>query len=340
MKKTIVSVLAVFLVLAVVAVISAYSGAHWWYYKGSVVSVSEYTDEEILFTVPRGSNPRRIAQELEAQGLVPFAKLNELTFRFFQRGARVQAGVYAINSDDTAAQIWERISAGRQHLFSITFVEGSEFKQWQQQIADHDYIAVENTELTAQLLAERLSGGEYNHIEGLLFPDTYRFYAGTSDTQLYQQAYQRMQSTIAELWELRDRNIPVATPYEALILASIIEKETGAVVERPLVASVFVNRLRTGMRLQSDPTIVYGLGDAYRGVIYRSDIQQTTPYNTYRINGLPPTPIAMPGRAAIAATLEPVESDYYYFVSKNDGTHVFSRTLAEHNRAVQRYQRN
>lgn len=340
MKKTIISVLAVLFLLAVAAVIGSYAGAHWWYHKGSTVAVTAYAEEEVLFTVPRGSNPRRIAQELEAQGLVPHANLNELTFRFFQRGARVQAGVYAIHNDDTAAQIWERISAGRQHLFSITFVEGSEFKQWQQQISEHDYITVENPKLTAELLAEQLTTNEHTHIEGLLFPDTYRFYAGTSDTQLYRQAYLRMQSTIAEIWELRDRSVPVATPYEALILASIIEKETGAVAERPLVASVFVNRLRTGMRLQSDPTIIYGLGDAYRGVIYRSDIQQTTPYNTYRINGLPPTPIAMPGRAAIAATLEPVESDYYYFVSKNDGTHVFSRTLAEHNRAVQRYQRN
>ncbi|RUO38391.1 endolytic transglycosylase MltG [Aliidiomarina shirensis] len=340
MKKAIFSVLAVGLALTVITAVSGYAAANWWYHQGSAVRLTDHTEQEILFEVPRGSNPRRIAKALEAQGLVPYAKLNELSFRFFHQGARVQAGVYAIRNNDTAAEIWNRISAGQQHLFSITFVEGSEFRQWQQQILAHEYLTVENPAVTAEALAEELSEGEYTHIEGLLFPDTYRFYAGTTDTQLYRQAYERMQNTVSEAWQTRDRSVPVATPYEALILASIIEKETGAVEERALVASVFVNRLRTGMRLQSDPTIIYGLGDAYRGVIYRSDIQQTTPYNTYRINGLPPTPIAMPGKAAIVATLAPVESDYYYFVSRNDGTHVFSRTLAEHNRAVQRYQRN
>ncbi|RUO22345.1 endolytic transglycosylase MltG [Aliidiomarina iranensis] len=340
MKKTVLSISLLLIILLGAGTAAGYAAVNWWFYKGSSVALATDAEQPLLFQVPRGSNPRRIAQALAADDLIPHAKLNELSFRLFFRGQRVQAGVYAIRPTDTAANIWQRIVSGRQHLFSITFVEGSEFKQWQQQLAEHEHIQVNQDAFTADELASILTDGEHAHVEGLLFPDTYRFYAGTTDLQIYQQAYQRMQATLSELWLNRDRSVPVATPYESLILASIIEKETGAEEERALVASVFVNRLRTGMRLQSDPTIIYGLGDAYRGVIYRSDIQQTTAYNTYRIDGLPPTPIAMPGRAAIAATLAPAESEYFYFVSRNDGTHVFSRTLAEHNRAVQRYQRN
>lgn len=315
---------------------SAYGGLYWWFHHGGQLSNLE---QPTLFEVPRGSHARRLAIVLHEQGFLEQPQLLSWSLRVFHRGETIQAGVYELRPNEPLVDLWGRFNRGEQHLFSITFVEGSEFRQWQEQLADHPFVrsglaAVEPAELMEQL------GSEFSHPEGLLFPDTYRFYAGTSDLQLYRQAYQRMQHVVTELWSQRDRAVPLADWYQALILASIVEKETGAEHERDLVASVFVNRLHTGMRLQSDPTIIYGLGERYRGVIYRSDIREHTPYNTYRIDGLPPTPIAMPGRAAIAATLMPATSDYYYFVSRNDGTHVFSRTLEEHNRAVNRYQRN
>lgn len=329
----------------------AYGALYWWFHKGTHVDFSanqqfhieslDSMDPEFarLFEVRRGMSRNAIARTLEELEWIDSAQLNQIGFRLFMGSAAIQAGVYAVHHGDTPAQIWQRITQGQQHLFSITFVEGSEFRHWQAQLAEHPFIHSELFDADIQAVMEIL-GSDLSHPEGLLFPDTYRFFAWTTDRRIYQQAYQRMQSILMEAWEERDRSVPLESPYEALILASIVERETGAAHERGLVASVFVNRLHTGMRLQSDPTIIYGLGDRYRGVIYRSDIQEHTPWNTYRIHGLPPTPIAMPGRAAIRATLQPDASDYFYFVSRNDGTHVFSRTLAEHNRAVQTYQRN
>lgn len=328
-----------------------YGALHWWFHNGAAVDFSENqqfhmqhldsldSESTRLFEVRRGMSRNSIARALaELQWIEP-ARLNQLSFRLFMGESSIPAGVYAVHHGDTPAQIWQRITQGQQHLFSITFVEGSEFRHWQAQLAEHPFIQSELRDVDVQELM-RILGSDESHPEGLLFPDTYRFFAGTSDRRIYQQAFQRMQNVLMAAWEERDRSVPLENPYEALILASIVERETGAAHERGLVASVFVNRLHTGMRLQSDPTIIYGLGERYRGVIYRSDIQEHTPWNTYRINGLPPTPIAMPGAAAIRATLQPDTSDYFYFVSRNDGTHVFSRTLAEHNRAVQTYQRN
>lgn len=338
-------------ILTVIGAVTAYASLYGWFHSVSQVDFQlnqrlalnvpeDLNSAEVrLFEVRRGMHRHSIANDLSELGWVQSAWFNALGFRLFIGDSVIQAGIYPVYHGDTPNQIWQRIIKGEQFLFSMTFIEGSEFRHWQAQLAEHPFVRIEYTEEKfSQLLAE--FGGEYSHPEGLLFPDTYRFFAGTTDLRLYRQAYQRMQSVLSDAWEHRDRSVPLTSPYEALILASIVERETGAANERGLVASVFVNRLRAGMRLQSDPTIIYGLGDRYRGVIYRSDIQEHTPWNTYRIHGLPPTPIAMPGAAAIRATLQPDDSDYFYFVSRNDGTHVFSRTLTEHNRAVQTYQRN
>ena len=338
MKFFVRSVIALFC-LALVALAGSYAYLHWWFHHGATLTNVTSDVQPVLLEVPRGSHSRRVGQQLFQEGYVSAPKRLEYALRLFQRKSGVKAGVYELREHEPLADFWQRLQAGEQYLFAITFVEGTQFTQWQQILASHPYIrsgiaAQEPSELMVQL------GSEFEHPEGLLFPDTYRFYAYTTDLQIYRQAYGRMQRVVEELWPQRDRSVPVESWYEALVLASIVEKETGAADERELVASVFVNRLHKGMRLQSDPTIIDGLGERYRGVIYRSDIQEHTPYNTYRIDRLPPTPIAMPGRAAIAATLMPAESDYYYFVSRNDGTHVFSRTLEEHNRAVFRYQRN
>ncbi|TRW49796.1 endolytic transglycosylase MltG [Aliidiomarina halalkaliphila] len=358
LRRLIAILLGLFIILALLLG-SAYGGLYWWFHHGGEVSTRAHSidgagaievleetpinlyagDGVVLFEIPRGAHRRGIARSLEERGFLTPQQWNQWAVRLFMPNARFQAGVYALNDGETPAQLWTRFARGNQHLFSITFVEGSEFKHWQAQLEAHPYI---RSQLGDTPVSEIMSilGSDHGHPEGLLFPDTYRFYAGTTDLRIYQQAFQRMQTVLQQEWEQRDRTVPLSTPYEALVLASIVERETGATHERGLVASVFVNRLHTGMRLQSDPTIIYGLGDRYRGVIYRSDIQEHTPYNTYRIDGLPPTPIAMPGAAAIRATLQPESSEYYYFVSRNDGTHVFSRTLAEHNRAVNQYQRN
>ncbi|RUO44055.1 endolytic transglycosylase MltG [Aliidiomarina taiwanensis] len=330
---------AVSLLLTVMLAAAGYYGLSHWY-KETQLQLSDTSSERLLEVRP-GTHARRLTSQLATEGFIASPELAYWAVRLFQGGEHIQAGVYQVRQGETLAQFWQKIAEGQQHYFSITFAEGLNFKEWRQRIAEHPWLRKEWAHLSAtEVMAQLAPEAGYTLPEGLLFPDTYQFHAYTSDRQLYQQAYARMQEVLMELWPTRSAQVPLETPYQALILASLVEKETGAAHERGLVASVFVNRLNKGMRLQSDPTIVYGLGERYRGVIYRSDIQETTPYNTYRINGLPPTPIAMPGREAIAATLQPDVSDYFYFVSRNDGTHVFSKTLREHNRAVQHYQRN
>jgi UPF0755 protein len=185
----------------------------------------------------------------------------------------------------------------------------------------------------------RRIGATESHAEGLFFPDTYYFSDGVSDIDVLQRAYESMQRKLTEAWELRDDNLPYATPYEALIMASVVEKETGKASERPMIARVFLNRLKIGMRLQTDPTVIYGMGERFNGNIRKQDLLKDTPYNTYTRDGLPPTPIAMPGLAAIEAALHPDASgNYLYFVGKGDGSHTFSKSLQEHNSAVARYQ--
>lgn len=335
------------LLVVLVALIGAGSlwALYWWFNQPRVTMAEADLLSPVLFEVPRGMHGRQLTDKLAAEGYIDHSQFNYWAARLFlssdKSADNIRAGVYAIHPADSPRSIWERVVTGQQHLFQLTFVEGSEFRQWRVLLNEHPYITSTIEQISDADIIRTLAPEEgYEHPEGLLFPDTYRFTAGTTDVQLLRQAYNRMQSTVTELWQSRDRNVPIESAYEALILASIVERETGAAHERGLVASVFVNRLHTGMRLQSDPTIIYGLGEDYRGVIYRSDINQYTPYNTYRISGLPPTPIAMPGYESIYATLNPQESEYFYFVSSNDGQHIFSRTLEEHNRAVYQYQRN
>lgn len=328
-------------IVGAVAAGAALGSLYWWFNQPRVTMQEADLLAPVLFEVPRGSNGRQLTQKLAAEGYIEHQQLNYIAARLFLDANHIRAGVYAIHPADSPRSIWQRVTTGQQHLFQLTFIEGSEFSEWRESMAQHEYLEQVTEGLSDEdIMAMIDPDAPSQHPEGLLFPDTYRFTAGTSDLQILRKAYRRMASTLDELWQERQQDLPISAPYQALILASIIEKETGAAHERELVASVFVNRLNTGMRLQSDPTIIYGLGDDYRGVIYRSDINQYTPYNTYRINGLPPTPIAMPGYEAIRATLNPAQSDYFYFVSSNDGQHIFSRTLEEHNRAVYQYQRN
>ncbi|WP_371372427.1 endolytic transglycosylase MltG [Thalassotalea aquiviva] len=258
-----------------------------------------------------------------------FAKLNpEKTL--------VKMGLYQVTPGMSFYQLLENMNQGKEHQFKLTFVEGSTFSQWLESLSTAPYVkSTVNNQNVRQIMTQ--INPQFRHPEGLFFPDTYSYTAGTKDLDILKQAFARMQQELAQSWQNKAPDLPYDTPYEALIMASIIEKETGQVKEQPMISSVFVNRLVKGMRLQTDPTIIYGLGQRYTGDITYANIREKTPYNTYQIDGLPPTPIAMPGKAAIEATLHPLTSDYLYFVSKGNGEHHFSKTLKEHNKAVDRY---
>jgi len=219
----------------------------------------------------------------------------------------------------------------------VTLVEGLTFKNFLETLSKQEKIDIALTDKSFAEIKNFLKL-DIEHPEGWFYPDTYQYVSGISDADILLQAHKRMQRVLAEEWEKRAKDLPYKTAYEALIMASIIEKETGVAYERPEIAGVFVRRLQKGMRLQTDPTIIYGLGDSYKGNIRRKHLRQPTPYNTYVINGLPPTPIAMPARAAINAALNPAPGKTLFFVAKGDGSHQFSETLAQHNKAVQKYQ--
>jgi len=252
---------------------------------------------------------------------------------------RVRAGEYQIEAGMTADELLEKFIQGSAIQYSLTVIEGWSFRQMLAAIAEdpvieHTLEGKDNREIMT------LIGYPEQHPEGMFFPDTYRFPKGTSDVDFLRRAYQVMQKHLTREWEQRDSGLPLKSSYEALILASIIEKETGAGFERPLISGVFIQRLKKYMRLQTDPTIIYGLGEAFDGDIRFRDLKKDTPYNTYLHAGLTPTPIALPGLEAIRAALHPAKTDALYFVSKGDGTHHFSATLEEHNAAVNRYQLN
>jgi UPF0755 protein len=230
------------------------------------------------------------------------------------------------------------VSGDTKHWY-VQFIEGWTFKDMRAALAQAERLQKVTGEWTSEQVMAAV-GTEGEHPEGRFFPDTYAFTSSETDLDLLKRAFNRMETVLAEEWAAREEGLPYDNPYEALIMASIVERETGAPHEREQVAGVFVRRLQKGMRLQTDPTVIYGMGDSYQGRIGRKDLRTHTPYNTYRINGLPPTPIALPGREAIHAALHPDDGDALYFVARGDGTHKFSRTLAEHQKAVREFQLN
>jgi UPF0755 protein len=250
---------------------------------------------------------------------------------------RVRAGEYQLESGQTPDDLIEVFVSGSSIQYSFTVIEGWSFRQMLDAMARDPIIEHQLEDKTNEEIM-RLIGYPDQHPEGMFFPDTYRFPKGTSDIEFLRRAYQVMQQHLEREWNQRENDLPLKSSYEALILASIIEKETGAGFERPLIAGVFTERLKRNMRLQTDPTVIYGLGESFDGDIRFRDLKKDTPYNTYLRAGLTPTPIALPGLDSIRAALHPAKTKALYFVSKGDGTHHFSETLEEHNAAVKRYQ--
>lgn len=287
-------------------------------------------NEQHTFVVKSGSNLTQVVTKLAAENQVSLPKVLLGYARATQQTA-IKAGEYQLQQGDTPVDLLAMLTQGDVILHQVTFPEGLTVKQWLARLA-------ETEELNTANLSKELSFVE-GHPEGWLYPDTYRFQSGASAESILKQAHQQMQQRLDSEWQNRAEGLPYKTPYEALIMASIIEKETGAAYERAKIAGVFVRRLQKGMRLQTDPTVIYGLGDSYKGNITRAHLRQKTPYNTYTIHGLPPTPIANPGGDAIHAALHPEAGTELFFVAKGDGSHYFSTTLAEHEKAVTRYQR-
>ena len=291
------------------------------------------------FSIRAGSTLRGAARQMTAAGVLRYPELFVLLARLQRQEGSLKAGIYELDAPASPLALLRKVTQGDYTLIGITLVEGWTFRQVRALLNGHEGIGHETRDLTEAELLGRL-GIEAASPEGWFFPDTYFFSHGTSDLRILQRAHRLMANHLAAQWERRAANLPLESPYEALILASIIEKETGRTDERALVAAVLLNRLRRGMRLQTDPTVIYGMGEAFRGNLRKGDLTQDTAWNTYTRTGLPPTPIAMPGLASLAAALNPAPSEALYFVARGDGTHQFSRSLAEHERAVTKYQRS
>lgn len=288
--------------------------------------------------VAPGSSARGVAAQLEQAGLIDGAARFALLARLLDRADKLKAGSYGIEGPITPIELLDKLTRGDVLMGRLTVVEGWSFRQMRALIdaqprLRHDSRGMSDRELLAAI------GAPETHPEGLFFPTTYYYDLDSSDLALYRRAYAEMRRKLDAAWSARAPNLPYRRSYEALIMASIIEKETGVPDERPDIAAVFINRLRLGMRLQTDPTVIYGLGAGFDGNLRKVDLQTDTPYNTYTRAGLPPTPIALPGEAALWAALNPSASRALYFVATGGGRHAFSDTLEAHNRAVNRYQR-
>ncbi|MGQ9425305.1 endolytic transglycosylase MltG [Gilvimarinus sp. F26214L] len=328
-------VLRKLLILAGLALVVAAAGVFYGYqWLHSPLTMEGETFE---YTLPKGGSLSLLARDLGRAGVLEHPRLLSAYGRLTGRD-HVRAGEYRLTPQDTPATLLDKVERGEVISYLATLVEGWTFRDALNYLQAQPKIEVlldDDAALEQFLTSLELPG---DHPEGWFFPDTYRYVAGNSDREILLQAHRRMRDVLATEWEGRAGALPYSDSYDALIMASIVERETGVPHEREEIAGVFVRRLEQNMRLQTDPTVIYGLADSYDGNIRRRHLSEHTPYNTYMIRGLPPTPIALPGREAIHAALHPAEGEALYFVARGDGSHKFSTTLEEHNKAVQEFQ--
>jgi UPF0755 protein len=325
-------IVSVSLWLVVMSGITAFYFWTWLHRDHGIDEANRY------FVIEKGESLYSVGQRLHEQHMLRWPRVWRLYSRLVQPGS-VKVGEYNFAERESPVSMLRRLQSGAVITYSVTLVEGKTFAEWVQMLSLQPKLQVT---LGGRPLEEQLALLDLglDHPEGWFYPDTYRFVAGDSDVGLLRRAHQLMRQALEREWSTRAPDLPYASPYEALIMASIIEKETGLASERGDIAGVFVRRLRAGMRLQTDPTVIYGLGSDFSGNLTRAHLRTASPYNTYVISGLPPTPIAMPGGAAVHAAMHPADGTTLYFVAKGDGSHHFSSTLEEHNRAVHQYQRS
>lgn len=322
-----------FIVFIVLSLLGAAAMTFWSH--SPIIGVN---DPPIEFEVKSGSGVRSSAQQIAAAGVPVNPILLAILARLTGKSAKLKAGHYELKPGTTPLALINQLMRGEFAQESLVIIEGWTFRQMRQAIAAHPALKHDTLALTDQELLAKITT-EYKQPEGLFAPDTYLFAKGASDLQIYKQAHALMLKRLDDEWARRNPSVPYKSRYDALIMASIVEKETGQKSERNMIAAVFVNRLKKGMLLQTDPTVIYGMGDKYQGNIRKHDLETDTPYNTYTRTGLPPTPISLPGAASIAAALNPANSNALYFVARGNGTSEFTSNLNDHNRAVNKYQR-
>ena len=313
------------------------SAAGWGYFQvKSTLDKPVLIEQQTFITVKTGTSFRRLLTQLSDDKIMALSPWLRWVGYLEPTLTDIKAGTYAIKPQATLQSVLTMITEGKEYQYAITLVDGERFSEWRELLQADPHLKHTSDGMTQTQISTAI-GIDNDKVEGYFLPNTYHFTAGTSDISILKRAHVAMMKELDLAWQQRAKDSPLKTPYQALIMASIIEKETAVASERGLVASVFMNRLRANMPLQTDPTVIYGMGDKYHGNITKKDLRTPTAYNTYTMRGLPPTPIAMPSKAAIMAAVDPDNSDFYYFVADGKGGHKFSTTLVEHNRAVRAY---
>ena len=339
MKKFFVFLLILLLILG---------GVGFWGYQKltEFVHTPVNVTQDQLLTIERGTTGSKLAALLEQEKILEHADLLPWLLKLQPQLNKVKAGTYSLTGVKTLQDLLDMINSGKEAQFSVKFIEGKTFKEWRKNLENAPHLkqtlqGKSDKEIMALLDIPAVAKAvyEWNNMDGWLYSDTYNYTPNSTDLELLKRSTTRLQKALDKAWNERDENLPLADPYQMLILASIVEKETGIAAERPQVASVFINRLKANMKLQTDPTVIYGMGESYTGNIRKKDLETMTPYNTYMIEGLPPTPIAMVSEGALQAVAHPAKTDFYYFVADGSGGHKFTRNLNEHNKAVQEYLR-
>ena len=338
MKKFLIAILLLILILA--------GAASFGYYKiTEFVKTPVNVQADQLLTIERGTTGSKLAALFEQEKLIDDGKLLPYLLKLKPELNKIKAGTYSLENVKTVQDLLDLLNSGKEVQFNVKWIEGKTFKDWRKDLENAPHLVQtlkdkSNEEIFTLLdLPDVGRNLELKNVEGWLYPDTYNYTPKSTDLELLKRSAERMKKALNKAWNERDEDLPLANPYEMLILASIVEKETGIATERAKVASVFINRLKAKMKLQTDPTVIYGMGENYTGNIRKKDLEMSTPYNTYVIDGLPPTPISMPSETSLQAVAHPEKTEFYYFVADGSGGHKFTRNLNEHNKAVQEYLR-